>query len=131
MKIDHFGIVVKDIKKSAKLYQKTFNLKRQTEVILDQTQRVYVQFFETENKQRIELIQPTNKTSPSYHALLKGGGANHICFITLDIKKELIILKREKAIIVCPPIRGTGHNGKLIAFAVHPLLGLIELVEQK
>lgn len=128
-KIDHFGIVVKNIKESADFYQKLFGLKRETEIIKDPIQKVYVQFFTTEQGEKIELVEPISKESPSYNALIKGGGANHICFQVKNIQEELIKLKKMNCIIVCPPTKGAGFNNAEVAFVVHPLLGLIELVE--
>lgn len=129
MKIDHIGVVVKNIHLSAKLYQKLFDLNKKSEVIYDPIQKVYVQFFENEKGSMIELIQPQSKKSPSYNALLKGGGTNHICYETNHIQRELIRLKKENCIIVCPPVEGAEFKKRLVAFVVHPLLGLIELVE--
>lgn len=129
LKIDHFGMIVKDIKEAARFYQDLFNLQKITEVIEDSIQKVYVQFFTTNDGNKIELIQPTDKNSPSYNALLKGGGANHICFETNNIEKEIVKLKKANCIIVCPPTKSAGLKNGVIAFAVHPFLGLVELVE--
>lgn len=128
-KIDHFGVVVKDIHEAAKFYQELFNLEKITEVVEDNTQKVYVQFFLTDHGDKIELIQPVDKNSPSYNALLKGGGANHICFETSNINEEITNLKRRNCIVVCAPTQSSGLTNGTIAFVVHPFLGLIELVE--
>lgn len=129
LKIDHFGVVVKDIEKSSKFYKNILNLKKITEVIEDRKQMVYVQFFVTKHGDKIELIQPTNPRSPSHNALLRGGGANHICFEISNIEKVIKSFKKNNCIIVCPPIKSAGLKNGTIAFAVHPFLGLIELVE--
>ena len=131
MNIDHIGIVVKDIKKSSTLYQKLLGFEKKSIKILDKNQKVYIQFLENNKGERVELVQPLDETSPSYNALTKGGGFNHICFKTKNIKKKLSNLTKEKCIVVCPPVKGAGHQNRLIAFVVHPLMGLIELVEYK
>lgn len=128
MKIDHFGIVVNNINESATVYLKLFRFKKKTGIILDKIQQVYIQFFQYKNEV-IELVQPINQNSPSYNALLKGGGANHICFQTYNIQKELTNLRKDNCIIVCLPVAGAGFKKRLVAFVVHPLLGLVELVE--
>ena len=129
MELDHIGIVVKEIGAALDQYGTVFKLTRLTEVIADERQRVWVQFFSDQSGVRWELIQPMDERSPSWNALKRGGGLNHFCYRTADIEECIRALRREHCVLVCPPTPGAGHEGRRIAFLVSPELGLVELVE--
>ena len=129
MKIDHIGIVVKNIDKAKEKYIQLLDYEVKTELIYDKFQKVNVLFLENKFGERIELIEPTTTDSPVYNALKKGGGTNHIGYKTDNLEKSLAEARTEKCIIVREPMPGAGHNNRNVAFVMHPLLGLVEFVE--
>ena len=131
MVIDHIGIIVKNIKSSRKKYEDLLGYEIISEIILDSFQKVKVQFLRNSNGQKIELIEPLGVDSPSFNALKKGAGVNHICYQCENLEYTLKILRASHCIVVCKPIIGAGHEGRKIAFVVHPEMGLIEFVENK
>jgi methylmalonyl-CoA/ethylmalonyl-CoA epimerase len=131
MIIDHIAIVVRSIKESREKYENFLGFRPVTDIIPDPIQKVNVQFLANEKGERLELIEPTDETSPSMNALKKGGGANHISYRCSDLDAVIEEAKKQKIKVVCPPVPGTGHDGRRIAFFVHPHLGLLEFVERK
>ncbi len=62
MKIDHIAIAVNDVEESAKIYQQALGVDS-VEFETIETEGVKVAILHLENG-RIELMQPTNDTSP-------------------------------------------------------------------
>jgi len=88
MKIDHIAIAVNDVEESAKVYQKALGVAN-VEFETVETEGVKVAIIHLENG-RIELMQPTNETSPIKKFLdKKGPGLHHLALETDDIEKEV------------------------------------------
>ena len=70
-KLDHIGIVVKDIKKSYNYYVKTFGFKKITKIIYEPAHKVKVQFinFGAGQMPVLELVMPIGKKSKVYNFL--------------------------------------------------------------
>ncbi len=131
MIIDHIAIVVRSIDAVRETYEDFLGFRADTDVVLDERQKVNVQFFVNEAGERLELIEPVDMSSPSMNALRKGGGVNHICYRCEDLDVIVAEAAKRKIKAVCPPVPGAGHDGRRVAFFVHPHLGLIEYVEHK
>ncbi|HUU47647.1 MAG TPA: methylmalonyl-CoA epimerase [Nitrosopumilaceae archaeon] len=88
MKIDHIAIAVNDVEESAKIYQKALGVKNvEFETIV--SEGVKVAIIHLENG-KIELMQPTNETSPIKKFLdRKGQGLHHLALETDDIDGEV------------------------------------------
>ena len=88
MKIDHIAIVVNDVEESAKVYQQALgvsNVKFETV----ESEGVKIAIIELENG-RIELMQPTNDSSPIKKFLdKKGQGLHHMALETDNIEGEV------------------------------------------
>ena len=88
MKIDHIAIAVNDIEESAKVYQQALGADH-VEFETVETEGVKVAIIELENG-RIELMQPTNDSSPIKKFLdKKGQGLHHMALDTDDIEGEV------------------------------------------
>lgn len=115
-KIDHLGVVVKDLDASIKLYQDTLGLEfNGREVVPDGT--VEVAFFRI-GESNIELIQPLNNPGVTKFLETRGEGLHHICIETDNIQAELATMKAKGAKLIDEQPRAGAH-GKQIAF-VHP-----------
>ncbi len=85
MKIDHIAIAVNDVEESAKVYQQALGVDS-VEFETIETEGVKVAIIHLENG-RIELMQPTNDTSPIKKFLdKKGSGLHHLALETNDIE---------------------------------------------
>ena len=92
MKIDHVAIAVNNVEASAKIYQQALNA-NDIEFETVESEGVKVAIIHLENG-RIELVQPTNDTSPIKKFLdKKGEGLHHIALDTDNIDGEVQRMK--------------------------------------
>tara|TARA_B100001765_G_C19353589_1_gene271533 strand:+ start:148 stop:543 length:396 start_codon:yes stop_codon:yes gene_type:complete len=88
MKIDHIAIAVNDVEESAKVYQQALGVDS-VEFETVESEGVKIAIIELENG-RIELMQPTNDSSPIKKFLdKKGQGLHHMALDTDDIEGEV------------------------------------------
>jgi methylmalonyl-CoA/ethylmalonyl-CoA epimerase len=88
LKIDHIAIAVNDVEESAKVYQQALGADS-VEFETVESEGVKVAIIELENG-RIELIQPTNDSSPIKKFLdKKGQGLHHMALETDNIEDEV------------------------------------------
>lgn len=88
MKIDHVAIAVNDVEESAKIYQQALGVDN-VEFETVESEGVKVAIIHLENG-RIELMQPTNDSSPIKKFLdKKGQGLHHLAFETDNIEGEV------------------------------------------
>ncbi len=88
MKIDHIAIAVNDVEKSAKVYQQALGVDN-VEFETVETEGVKVAIIHLENG-RVELMQPTNDSSPIKKFLdKKGPGLHHMALETDNIEDEV------------------------------------------
>ena len=88
MKIDHIAIAVNDVEESAKVYQQALGVDN-VEFETVESEGVKIAIIELENG-RIELMQPTNDSSPIKKFLdKKGQGLHHMALETDNIEGEV------------------------------------------
>ena len=88
MKIDHVAIAVDDIEKSTKIYQEAFDVDNvEYETVEAEGAKVAILHLENAN---IELVEPTNDSSPIKKFLEKrGSGLHHIALETKNIEGDV------------------------------------------
>ena len=88
MKIDHIAIAVNDVEESAKVYQQALGVDS-VEFETVESEGVKVAIIHVDNG-RIELMQPTNDSSPiKKFSDKKGQGLHHMAFDTENIEGEV------------------------------------------
>lgn len=88
MKIDHIAIAVNDVEESAKIYQQALGVDN-VEFETVESESVKIAILHLENA-RIELMQPTNDSSPIKKFLdKKGQGLHHMALDTDNIEGEV------------------------------------------
>ena len=116
MKIDHIAIAVNDVEESAKVYQQALGADH-VEFETVENQGVKVAIIELENG-RIELMQPTNDSSPIKKFLdKKGQGLHHMALDTDNIEGE--VERMEDCGIQFLGKIGPGSAGTKVTF-IHP-----------
>jgi methylmalonyl-CoA/ethylmalonyl-CoA epimerase len=128
MKVDHIGIVVRDIQAALKVYQVALGLPlKETVDVADQQVRVA---FLPIGESNIELVQPTSDdTGVARYLATRGEGIHHICIQVDDIEAALAQLKAQDVELIDKEPRQGAHGR--VAF-VHPKGAhgvLVELVE--
>ena len=128
-KINHIGIVVRDMRESLTFYQGTLGLEL-TRVEERPDQAVNIAFLPA-GESEIELLQPTTEDSGVAKFLAKRGeGIHHICLQVEDIEEALRELAEEGLQLIDEQPR-QGPHGEKLAF-VHPKSAhgvLLELYE--
>jgi len=88
LKIDHIAIAVDNVEESAKIYQQALGADH-VEFETVESEGVKIAIIELENG-RIELMQPTNDSSPIKKFLdKKGQGLHHLALDTDNIEGEV------------------------------------------
>jgi methylmalonyl-CoA/ethylmalonyl-CoA epimerase len=128
MKIDHIGIVVRDIQEALKAYEAALGLSLR-EVVQVPDQQVQVAFLPV-GESNVELVQPlAGDTGIARFLEKRGEGIHHICVEVDDIEAALARFKAHGVPLIDEAPRRGAHGR--VAF-VHPsgMHGvLIELVE--
>lgn len=128
MKIDHIGIVVRDIQEALRVYETALGLPLK-EVVEVPDQKVQVAFLPL-GESNIELVQPTTSDAGTARYLEKHGeGVHHICIEVQNIEAVLAKLKAHNVQLIGQEPRPGAHGR--VAF-IHPKGAhgvLIELVE--
>ena len=130
MIIDHIGIAVKSLENAAVKYHAGMGLKIEKPTIIKEHKVRMVMLPIGESK--IELLEPTEKSSPISKFLDKRGeGVHHICFRVENIEIKIKALKKV-GLEVLEEVSKSGYKGQKVVF-LHPKSTngvLIELVEE-
>jgi methylmalonyl-CoA/ethylmalonyl-CoA epimerase len=113
-RIEHVGVVVRDVEASRRLWEGCFGIKLgSVEQIADRPTRLALYPV---GESMVELIAGTTPDSKHAKLVAEGkGGLNHICFEVEDIDAALAELKA-KGIPLLDPVPRIGHAGCRIAF---------------
>ena len=128
MKIDHIGIVVRDIQEALQVYETALGLSVR-EIVPVPDQAVLVAFLPI-GESNIELVQPTaDDTGVAKFLEKRGEGIHHISIEVADIEASLSQLQAEGVQLI-DEVPRQGAHGR-VAF-IHPKGAhgvLIELIE--
>ena len=128
MKIHHFGYITKDIDKVSKVYQ-SLGFENVGNCIIDNLRKISIQFM-SNDESCIELIMPLDESSDFYPLLKKYMNTiYHICYKVENIEETALILRKQGFIQttkIQPAVAISNHN---VAFFLHPVMGIIELLE--
>lgn len=129
MIIDHIGIVVKSIEPGISHWERVFQYKQMTQIVVNTRQKVKVVFLTKTDSTMIKLVEPIEETSPVYSFAQKGGGLHHLCFKCDDLDDEIARLKSMGFKVINNPAPGEAFENENIAF-VYVQQGLnIELID--
>lgn len=130
LRINHLGIVPKDLEVAKKFFEKDLQLTAEGSDFVED-QKVNVEFFRSENS-RVELLSATDPSSPVAKYLTeRGSGIQHIAFEVDDIHAWITDLQSKGVQMIDHQPRHGAHQ-TLIAF-VHPRSTggvLVELVQE-
>jgi methylmalonyl-CoA/ethylmalonyl-CoA epimerase len=128
--VHHIGLVVPDIPEAAELYTRRYGYELMSEIILDRTQTAYVQFLRVPGDSvQLELVSPDSERSKLSSSLRKGGGLNHLCYVTSDIDAACRRLRAEQMILLQAPVKAAAFPGRRIAWLMGNDRTPIELLE--
>ena len=130
MKINHIGLVVKSLEKSADFYCSEFNYSVKVKDLYVENQSVKITMLSNLSEgPDLELITPVGTNSPSQAALNRRLVLNHICYETHDYEECLL---RYKSKIVRPsmvaPFELFGGGRTFFAYLDSVLTEFVELL---
>jgi methylmalonyl-CoA/ethylmalonyl-CoA epimerase len=100
----------------------------ETAVIHDPVQKVRVQFASGPGP-RIELIEPTDASSPVEGVLARGTKLYHLGYESAAFDHCLALLQQERFRLVAPVSSAVAFGMRRIAFLLSPNINLVELIE--
>jgi len=113
-RIEHVGVVVKDVEASRALWEGCFGIKLDS-VEVNPTKPVKLAIYPV-GESMVELIAGTTPDSKHQKMVAEGkGGINHLCFEVENIDEALAELK-QKGIPLLDEVPRPGHAGCRIAF---------------
>jgi methylmalonyl-CoA epimerase len=125
-KIDHIGIAVANLGRAIEAYQALgFTIETAHDVPSEKVKAAFLPVGET----RLELLEPTDKTSVIARFLEKRAGLHHVCLTVEDLDAALGELKARGVTLIDETPRA-GAGGCRVAF-VHPRWTYGVLVELK
>lgn len=130
LNIHHIGLLVRDIDESRGAYLRT-GYEAITGVIHDPVQTAYVQFLRLPgDRVYLELVAPDGPESKLANERRKGGGLNHICYVTDDIAAACAELRDLGYFQIAEPVPAVAFSGRCVAWMMGPDRLLTELVER-
>lgn len=129
MRIDHFGIIVENIKAHIQEhYAHWIDSSKIGELIFDPLQKVRICFVEFEGG-RLEFIEPAGEDSPISRLLKqKSAWHHHVCFGVKSMD-EIERCREKGMMVVSPPRPAVAFGGRRVAFLMGADLLLWELLE--
>jgi methylmalonyl-CoA/ethylmalonyl-CoA epimerase len=128
--LHHVGILVPDIVQAAAQYVANFGYRVCSAVVHDPVQTAQVQFLSlTDSIPFVELVTPDGPASKLSNALKKGGGLNHLCYLSPAIDEDCRRLRQSGMFVLQSPVEARAFHGRRIAWLIGRDNIPIELVE--
>jgi len=113
LRLNHIGLVVENISEFANILR-SLGLSEMTPLEPDPIQKVSARFVTVggnEHDVHLELLEPTDNSSPISNFLTKsGGGLHHLCFEVDNIDQMANKLTEKGFQIVCPSVECVGYD---------------------
>lgn len=130
--LHHVGYAVKEIEPMAALYIERFGYQVASPVIHDPLQTALVQFLRIPgNPAYLEFVAPDGPTSVLANAVAKGGGLNHLCYISGPLEEAIAHLQATQMILIAEPKPAVAFGGRRICWLMGSDRSPVELVERK
>jgi methylmalonyl-CoA/ethylmalonyl-CoA epimerase len=130
--LHHVGILVPDIAEAAGRYVTQFGYRVCSEVVHDPVQTAHVQLLTlTGSMPFVELVTPDGVNSKLANALKKGGGLNHLCYLSAAIQEDCGRLRETGMLLLQSPVEARAFGGRRIAWLMGRDGIPIELLESE
>ncbi|MGE0700262.1 MAG: VOC family protein [Hyphomicrobiaceae bacterium] len=127
--VDHVAVTTAKFEDTVRDYLAMPGARIQRGPGFNPSQRVRFAFVRLDAGLVIEVLGlPESGESPIEAHVARGGGAYHICYAVADLEASLARAESAGARMVVPPKPDPAHDGRPVAFLVHPAHGLVELV---
>jgi methylmalonyl-CoA/ethylmalonyl-CoA epimerase len=127
---DHLGLVAKSLAKGRQGVGRAFGISHWTEEIEDPVNGVRLQFGRDRSGLVYELLEPLDKTSPVYPALMSGRAIlNHVAYLVPSLASAAEILRSGGAGPTSQPKPAMAYGGARIQFFITSVRMTVELIE--
>jgi len=101
-------------------------------IIHDPLQRAYVAFLKPpgSDQVQIELVAPSNPSSPLSAFVERGGGLHHLCYEVDDLDAALTRARARQSVVIRKPKPAAAFEGRRIAWIVTREKLVIEYLER-
>ena len=133
LRLDHIGIVVRDLEHASLEYQRLHGLTQITGRIHEPAHQVDILFLRTGHGPlpMIELITPLSDKSKVSEFLRKtGGGIHHLAYEVSNIDEAIQHYKSMGSIILGDIVPGAGHSDLPTVWIYMPDRSLVELIQK-
>lgn len=110
LRLDHIGIQVRDLERSAQAFEKFFGYHRATEPVVNSRQGIRGLFLEKPGSLPIKLVTPLHPSAGERF------GLHHLAFLTGEIGADVEELRAAGARVLAEPAPGEMFGDELIAF---------------
>ena len=134
MKLEHIGIIVKDLEIARDHYIEAYGCKPLTGIVHEPAHKVNVLFLDAGHgsSPMIELIAPVDEDSQVSNFLNKtGGGLHHLAYEVVDIEKAIAHFKSLRSMILGNVVPGAGHNNTPTVWLYTSEKNLVELIQKQ
>jgi methylmalonyl-CoA/ethylmalonyl-CoA epimerase len=128
-KLHHIGWAVSSVEKASLVFRDMGY--RITEPVLEPVQKVRVSYCYREGFPTVELLEPTEDSSPVARIIKKMGGSTpyHCCYAVDNIDNAVSEARIHGFLPLGKPIPGHGLDDALMVFLYHKDIGLVQIVE--
>jgi len=128
--VDHYAVTTRDLITTLKDFLSIPNSKLLRGPGQNSAQNVNYAFVELNGMGVVEILSPLNNDSPIMNHINIGSGAYHLCYAVSDLDVAIQIAEQDfNSKLVVEPREDGAFDGRRVAFLVHPLHGLFELLE--
>jgi len=129
--LHHVGYAVKSIESISEIYVRRFGYEVRTPVIHDPLQTALVQFLSLpKDLVYLEFVSPNGPESLLTQTVRKGGGLNHLCYITDNLDRAMDMLAQTGMMVISPPQPAVAFAGRRICWLLGEDPLPVELVER-
>lgn len=129
IRLHHFGIVVANIESN--LSQSLWELRAAIVTDPIQRARLCLAGLPDDVAPMIELIQPLDEMSPTWGALLSGGGWHHLCLCVTTMHSGDSLMRQRKLLPVTPWQPAILFGGRAVRFIYSRNRELLELLSDE
>ena len=130
-KFHHVGVAVSSIERMRPFYSSMgYQI---SEPVIEPIQKVRVAYARKDGFPTIEMLEPTDATSPAAKVLERNGcSPYHFCYEVSDLKAAIAEMRKEGGFMpLGHPIPGHGLDDALMVFCYNKDIGLIQIMETK
>jgi methylmalonyl-CoA/ethylmalonyl-CoA epimerase len=129
MKIDHICFAVKNLSEGIAYWERVFEYKQMTNIVINTRQKVKVTFLSKDDSIMIKLIEPVEGNTSLINFVNRGGGFHHLCFKCDDVGTTLADLSEKGLLTLVKPQKGEAFMNHEIAFLLAKYGLNIELID--